>query len=285
MGWDDISIQMESESNESKEMIVDEDETENPPKKARDPKTDDLISKYLMQGNVLIPLTCPDCASPLIKSMKRSPDQYEEYYEAGGFLNLEILTVRRLKAVQRGDMVGCVPYCVSCKAVVVTNQDELAILWEDKHKHLMAEKGAVLLAMNQADYVDRDTTKLVPKSRPTFAETNSQNLLNQSSKRPSVTKQMKNGIVLLSRTEDDSDDDTEKETSEKAHEEELIDTVDNNDEECTSIQKEEVKEPAGLTVNPDEKELSSSRDGSTLVSSNSNEENDIDVTTIPYEKR
>lgn len=286
---------MESESNDSREVIHDEDENENPPKKARDPKTDDLISKFLMQGHVLVPLACPDCASPLIKSMKRSDDEYEEYYEAGGFLNLEIKTVRRLKAVKRGDIIGCVPYCVSCKAVVVTNQEDLSIMWEERHKHLMAEKGAVLLAMDQADKEDHQTTMLAQKSRLTSSEKkNSQSSQQKPSRRPSVTKQMRNGIVLLSRTEVDSDEEMEKDTSEEAPEEEEVTTTSEKAPEeeerkdivaNSSIPKEDKKEFVVSTTNSEEKELPSSRNTSILVKSNSDEENDIDVTTVPYEKR
>lgn len=286
MGWDDISLQMESESNDSSQNILDEDEIENPPRKARDPKTDDLISKYLMEGHVLVPKTCPDCASPLIKSMKRSPDEYEEYYEAGGFLNLEILTVRRLKAVKRGDIIGCVPYCVSCKCVVVTSHEELTIMWEEKHKHLMAEKGAVLLAMNQTDESDRPTTSSFHKARPTSAEKTPMSVNEKPSRRPSVTKQMRNGIVLLSRTEDDSDDEVEEEeTSRKTHDEEKVDTDVNSDEKYNSIKQESKEEHVGSTVNPDKEESSSSQDAPILLNSYSDEENDIDVTSVPYEKR
>ena len=277
MGWDDISLQMESESNDSSQNFLDEDETENPPKKARDPNTDDLVSKYLMEGHVLVPSTCPDCASPLIKSMKRTPDEYEEYYEAGGFLNLEILTVRRLKPFKRGDIIGCVPYCVSCKCVVVTSHEELTIMWEEKHKHLMAEKGAVLLAMNQTDEYDRPTSS-VHKARPTSAEKAPMSVNTKPARRPSVTKQIRNGIVLLSRTEDDSDDEIEKEvTSRKTtHEEEKI---------VNSIQHEDKDKHARSTTNPDKQESSSSQDAPMLLNSDSEEENDIDVTTVPYEKR
>ena len=159
-------------------------------------------------------------------------------------------------------------------------------MWEEKHKHLMAEKGAVLLAMNQTDEYDCPTSS-VHKTRPTSAEKAPMSVNTKPTRRPSVTKQMKNGIVLLSRAEDDSDDEIEKEdTSGKTtHEEEKTDIHVKNDEKINSIQHEDKEEHAGSSTNPDKKESSSLQDAPILLNSDSEEENDIDVTTVPYEKR
>lgn len=277
MGWDELSLQLQSESDDS--HVSRDDNLERTENKANDSKTDSLIKKYLMEGYVMMPSVCPECKSPLIKSLKRTPDKYEEYYEAGGFLNLEIKTARRIKMVRKGDMIGCVPYCLSCKVVVVTSNDELMVMWEDKHKHLMAEKGAVFLDMQKDETYASESEEfssnvhISSQERSGIKAANMKRVEEVDSKivgKDACEKKTRNGVVLLSRkNESDILNDESRNMSPTRLEE--IDALE-LERQKIDCNQDETKEIHVSSHDPDDNSVSSA-------------EEEIDLEIMPYEKR
>ena len=96
--------------------------------------SDDKIAAYLQQGfEMMMFCECKTCNTPLIKNVQALPE------EKGWF--------GKKKKHEAGKPVNCVPFCASCESIVVTTNEELQVIWKDEYKHLMAEKGAVTLAI------------------------------------------------------------------------------------------------------------------------------------------
>ena len=94
--------------------------------------SDNKIMPYLQQGfEMMMFCECKTCNTPLIKKKADSE-------EKGWFGK---------KKHEAGQPVNCVPFCVECESIVVTTNEELQVIWKDEYKHLMAEKGAVTLAI------------------------------------------------------------------------------------------------------------------------------------------
>lgn len=273
MGWDELSLQLQSESDESRASH--DGELECPQKRTDYAQNDSLVKKYLMDGHVMMPSVCPDCKSPLIKSLKSTPDKYEEFYEAGGFLNLEIKTVRRKRMLRKGEMIGKVPYCLSCKVVVVTSNEELMVMWEDKHKHLLVEKGAVLLDMQKEEVVGTDSNgpsnsaTINREDRYPTSKEVEKNVL-QKTQEDACAKQTRNGVVLLSRRVESDEVHDEKEIIPSTSKE----IVDDMDVDSEPIDRNNEKSQEFIVSEPDSDDESVSSD-----------EEDIDLEVMPYEKR
>jgi hypothetical protein len=94
-------------------------------------ESESKLMEYLLKGLVLQSTTCGACDTPLIKSLV--PDENP-------------VTLTSSSPIIP---IGKVPYCVSCVAHVVTNQEELQVLWKDEYKALMSVSGAVLLFMDE----------------------------------------------------------------------------------------------------------------------------------------
>jgi hypothetical protein len=92
-------------------------------------ESESKLMEYLLKGLVLQSSTCGHCDTPLVKSLvsEDSPT---------------ILT-----AESPVEPISNVPYCVACCAHVVTNQEELQVMWKDENKALMGVDGAVRLFM------------------------------------------------------------------------------------------------------------------------------------------
>jgi hypothetical protein len=99
-----------------------------------DDDADNIIMEYLLNGYALTSLMCPSCHTPLIKNFNEDPE------ESSPTVDQEKHDV--------GKPINGIPFCVSCKAVVVTSNSELQIMWKNEYKYLMGVEGAVHLAIN-----------------------------------------------------------------------------------------------------------------------------------------
>eukprot|EP00554_Chaetoceros_debilis_P003697 CAMPEP_0194083328 /NCGR_PEP_ID=MMETSP0149-20130528/8975_1 /TAXON_ID=122233 /ORGANISM="Chaetoceros debilis, Strain MM31A-1" /LENGTH=1125 /DNA_ID=CAMNT_0038765709 /DNA_START=137 /DNA_END=3514 /DNA_ORIENTATION=+ len=120
------------------------------------PDTDNQLMEYLLKGYALTSSPCVKCETPLIKSMVKAEPEKTGWFGGGP------------KPLACGVAVTGVPFCVSCKCVVVTCQDELKIMWEAVHKHLMGIDGAVDLQLKDGSpdtaYMESQVEKSDPES-------------------------------------------------------------------------------------------------------------------------
>lgn len=106
------------------------------------------LMEYLLKGLVLQSSTCGKCNTPLVKSLVVEENP------------------KPINPKSKIEPIPNVPYCVSCCANVVTNQEELQVLWKDEYKAVMGIDGAVLL------YMDED----VDGPAPVFGARNSRSI-------------------------------------------------------------------------------------------------------------
>jgi len=91
---------------------------------------ENIIMEYLLNGFAMTSKECKTCNTPLVKNVQ----PIEE--EKGWFGK---------KKLEQGKPVNNVPFCVSCKCIVVTSNEELQVMWQNDNKHLMSIDGAMSL--------------------------------------------------------------------------------------------------------------------------------------------
>lgn len=134
-------MRLDSASEESQRSIeeqVEDDESACTGTSADDDGADNKIMEYLLNGYALASLMCPSCRTPLIKNfqeLEKASDEHQGHVQ--------------------GTPVSGVPFCVACKAVVVTNNKELQTIWKNEYKYLMGIDGAVHLDID--DEKERST--------------------------------------------------------------------------------------------------------------------------------
>lgn len=130
------SASEESDQNErNDEPILEDESTCSTADDGDDDHADNKIMEYLLNGYALASLMCPSCHTPLIKNFNEVQEESSS-------------TVDQEKH-DEGKPINGIPFCVSCKAVIVTSNAELQIMWKNEYKYLMGVEGAVHLAINE----------------------------------------------------------------------------------------------------------------------------------------
>jgi len=127
---DNVGIEEADHDNESACSAADGDDADGDDGDDADNK----IMEYLLNGYALASIICPSCQTPLIKKFNENQEEKSsslahEKHDAG-------------------KPIDGIPFCVSCKSVIVTSNAELQIMWRSEYKYLMGVEGAVHLAMN-----------------------------------------------------------------------------------------------------------------------------------------
>jgi hypothetical protein len=99
-----------------------------------------LLSEKLMEGYLLLEKSCPVCATPLVKN---GPEEDEENEEG----NIKPLMVPSGSFDLPFRPVVGVPFCVSCRSHVITQECEISIL--ERCDSLKA-KGSILVALQDS---------------------------------------------------------------------------------------------------------------------------------------
>jgi hypothetical protein len=151
MSYDqDDFMRLDSASEESQhsakyeERLQDDQSTYSAATDGSDDRIDNKIMEYLLNGYALASMMCPSCNTPLIKKFIENQDNNSSLED---------------KRHEEGTPVDCIPFCASCKAVVVTTNRELQIMWRNENKYLMGIEGAVHLAINEAHGAEVDEMK------------------------------------------------------------------------------------------------------------------------------
>lgn len=154
--------------------------------------SDNKIMPYLLQGfEMMMFCECKTCNTPLIKN-KALPEDKKLFGK---------------KKHEAGKPVNSVPFCVECESIVVTTNEELQVIWKDEYIHLMAEKGAVTLAIEVAS---KDYLLNLAVAQGRIYEEEKEEVQEKVSKAPKTasptrTAKYENGDGLLIVVEDDDE--------------------------------------------------------------------------------
>ena len=109
-------------------------------------RIEELLAEKLQDGYVVLEISCPSCATPLVKN---DGDDIPQSSSTGSLSNnMEPKVVPSESFEQPFHPVSGVPFCVACQSHVVTDDSEISILERcDSLKH----KGSILIALQGAD--------------------------------------------------------------------------------------------------------------------------------------
>jgi hypothetical protein len=227
---EDAFMRLDSASEESDNNVTNEeesvydDESSGSTADGDDDDTDNKIMEYLLNGYALASLACPSCQTPLIKNFndiqeENSPSLVNEKHEVG----------KPIKGV---------PFCVSCKAVVVTSNAELQIMWRNEYKYLMGVEGAVHLAIQETSGDAGDIRGAIldsssQKSTPSQDDDDDDEVAHARIQDNNIVLKSENHHVAVSGEEEDRQQEDENSVEVK---ERNIDTVKNVPRDRTHIE-------------------------------------------------
>jgi hypothetical protein len=118
-----------------------------------------LLSDKLMDGYVLLEVSCPACATPLVKNdmnIADDDDGIQNHHSHNSNNHMEPVIVPSQSFEQPFSPVNGVPFCVACQSHVVTDESDISLLEKcDSLKH----KGSILVALNgETSYTTTDPT-------------------------------------------------------------------------------------------------------------------------------